>query len=177
VRGIFCIDPGASTGIAWAIIDETSRVKTSIEIVRTREFSTSKTLTGTEPEQIRDLYNFWTGFKKICVQGHDIPPECVDLVIEDFVLFPGEKPGRATTIPERISWGFEGYRMAMRDSFRRSSPKHYPEINWQKSGAAHRFNNRDILTRASAWIVGRQHERAAFAHMILRTNILLDRQH
>jgi len=52
--------------------------------------------------------------------------------------------------------------------------RHYTSITWQKSGAASRFAQKDILTRADAWIVGKQHERSAFAHMILRTNVLMD---
>jgi ribosomal protein S11 len=94
--------------------------------------------------------------------------------MEDFVLWPGEKPGKSTTVPERIAWGFEGYRMAMADSYRKSLPKHYNAIVWQKSGAAYRFKQRQLLTKADAWIVGREHERSAFSHMILRTNVLMD---
>jgi hypothetical protein len=134
----------------------------------------SATLIGTEAEQIRLLYVYWTGFKKHCVSINLLDPSEVDLVIEDFVLFPGEKPGKSTTVPERISWGFEGYRMAMADSWRRSLPKHYNEVIWQKSGAAHRFKNQKILKKADAWVVGRDHERSAFSHMILRVNVLMD---
>lgn len=176
MRGLFCIDPGQSTGIAWGIVDDKTRVKTAIETVRTRLHSGSTTITGTEPEQIRELYSFWTQFKKGCVQKYQLDPTWIDLVVEDFVLFPGEKPGKSTTVSERISWGFEGYRLACLDNYRKSWPKHYTPITWQKSGAASRFSKRDILTKASAWVVGKDHERSAYAHMILRTNVLLDNQ-
>jgi hypothetical protein len=172
MRGIFCVDPGASTGVAWGILNE--KDETAIKAVSERMYSSSLTLQGTEQEQIRDLYAFWTGFKKSCVQGHCMEPETIDLVIEDFVLFPGEKPGRATTIAERVAWGFEGYRMAMFDHWRARWPKHYTPISWQMSGAANRFTKREILTQADAWIRGKEHERSAFAHMILRTNVLMD---
>jgi hypothetical protein len=175
VRGIFAVDPGESTGIAWGIINEKKKNGMSIEIVRERIRSSSNTITGTEAEQAKELYNKWVWFKRTCVNACMMDPEWIDLVVEDFVLFPGEKPGRSTTTPERISWCFEGYRMAMRDSYSRRLPKHYTPIMWQKSGAAKRYSKQDILKKADAWIVGRQHERSAFAHMILRTNVLLDR--
>jgi len=172
LRAVFCVDPGESTGVAWGILDETAY--TSLEAVRERQLSASVTLTGPEAEQIRELYHLWTGFKRMAVNIGRLDPTSVDLVIEDFVLFPGEKPGRSTTAPERVAWGFEGYRMAMRDSYRRSLPKHYSKIIWQKSGAAHRFKGREILKKADAWVVGKEHERSAFSHMILRTNVLMD---
>jgi hypothetical protein len=175
MRGIFAVDPGESTGVAWGILNEKHR-GTALEAVAQRMYSSSLTLTGTEPEQIRDLYAFWTGFKKSCVQAHQMLPETIDLVIEDFVLFPGEKPGRSTTTPERIAWGFEGYRMAMFDHWRARWPKHYTPISWQKSGGAKRFSTQAILKAADAWVVGKEHERSAFAHMVLRTNILMNNQ-
>lgn len=176
MRGIFCIDPGESTGVAWGVIDEQTKGAMSIDTVATRLHSGSTTITGLEPAQIRALYLLWTKFKKDCVRTYLLEPEWIDLVVEDFVLFPGEKPGRATTTPERIAWGFEGYRMAMADSYRargRALPKHYSPIIWQKSGGAKRFTQQSIMKKAGCWVVGRQHERSAFAHMILRTNILL----
>jgi len=178
MRGIFCVDPGQSTGVAWGILDDHSR-GTAIEAVANRLESDSTTVTGKEPDQIRELYRLWTYFKRRCVRVNQLEPDWIDLVIEDFVLFPGEKPGRNTTTPERIAWGFEGYRMAMYDRHRpHADPpqRHLTPAIWQKSGAAHRFSDRKLLTEANAWIRGREHERSAFAHMILRTNVLLDRQ-
>lgn len=172
MRGIFCVDPGESTGVAFGIVDTSSY--TALEAVANRLESGSETLTGSEAEQARALYHLWTKFKRKCVNVNLLDPDRVDLVIEDFVLFPGEKPGKSTTVPERVAWCLEGYRMAMADSWRRSLPKHYNEIIWQKSGAAHRFKNQEILKKADAWVVGRDHERSAFSHMILRVNVLMD---
>jgi len=177
MRAIFCIDPGQSTGVAWGILNEKWKGY-AWEAVRDRIESSSTTVTGPEPDQIRALYSLWQSFKTKAVRVNQMDPEWVDLVIEDFVLFPGEKPGRATTVPERIAWGFEGYRMAMYDRHRpHAKPplRHISPTFWQKSGAAHRFAQRDILTQANAWIRGKEHERSAFAHMILHTNLLMDR--
>jgi len=165
--------------VAWGIIDDKTRGK-AYEAVAQRLHADSITIQGEEATQIRTLYHIWTDFKKFCVHTALLDPESVDLVVEDFVLFPGEKPGRATTTPERIAWGLEGYRMAQYDMYRdrgRSLPKHYSPIIWQKSAAAHRFkSDRPLMELAGCWIRGKDHERSAFAHMILRTNILLDRQ-
>ena len=177
MRAIFAIDPGKSTGVAWGTINERHK-GFAYEAVAQRLLSGSTTITAEEPNQIRTLYKLWTEFKRRCVIKNSMHVDWIDLVIEDFVLFPGEKPGRDTTVPERIAWGFEGYRMAMYDKHRpHANPtthKHYTPITWQKSGAAHRFTTRELLTKADAWIVGREHERSAFAHMILRTNVLMD---
>jgi len=177
VRGIFAVDPGGHTGIAWCILNERHQGY-AWEAVRDRQHSASCTIDGTEREQIRALYILWTSFKRRCVKTHQMEPGWIDLVVEDFVLFPGEKPGRQTTIPERVAWGFEGYRMAMYDKYRpQLDPprKHMSPTIWQKSAAASRFfKDRELMTQADCWIKGREHERSAFAHIILRTNILMD---
>jgi|SRR5215472_6362250 len=177
MRAIFCIDPGQSTGVAWGIVNENHR-GTALEAVAQRLESDSTTVTGEEREQIRELYRLWTYFKRRCVHVNQLEPEQIDLVIEDFVLFPGEKPGRDTTWPERVAWGFEGYRMAMYDRHRpHASPplRHITHARWQKSSAASRFfKDRKLMTEAGVWIRGKDHERSAFGHMILRTNILMD---
>jgi hypothetical protein len=177
VRGIFCVDPGASTGVAWGIVNE-RHDGFAYEAVRDRLESDSITVTGPEHDQIRELYRLWTYFKRRSVKVNAMEPNWIDLVVEDFVLFPGEKPGRDTTVAERIAWGLEGYRMAMFDRHRpHADPplRHISPTVWQKSGAAHRFSKKEVLEPASAWIRGKEHERSAFAHMILRTNILMDK--
>src|SRR5262245_56575712 len=155
MRAIFCIDPGESTGIAWGIVDE--HAPSALEAVHDRLFAGSATIVGAPDDQIRPLYDLWAQFKREAVYNHFLAPERIDLVIEDFVLYPGEKPGRSTTAPERVAWGFEGYRRGRYDTYRKT--KHYTEAIWQKSGAAHRFKQRAILTKADAWIVGKDHER------------------
>ncbi|HKV43852.1 MAG TPA: hypothetical protein VJT32_04145 [bacterium] len=170
MRGILCIDPGGSTGVAWGIVDE--RAPSAIEAVRDRLHSGSTTVTGEPRDQIHALYRLWTDFKLDCVNRRLLDKEWVDLVIEDYVLAPGvQKPGRDTTAPERIAWGFEGYRLGRFESYRKT--KHYTEPVWQMPGAAKRFAERDILEQADCWIRGRDHERSAFAHMLLRTNVLM----
>ena len=178
MRGILAIDPGESTGVAWGIVDDKTRGK-AYEAVAERLHGNSTTISGEEASQIRALYRLWTDFKKLCVQTALLDPKDIDLVIEDFVLFPGEKPGRDTTIAERVAWGLEGYRMAMYDQHRpHADPplRHISPTVWQQSGAAHRFkNDRELMEKAGCWIRGREHERSAFSHMLLRTNVLMDR--
>ena len=175
-RAIFSVDPGESTGVAWAVLND-GRNTMALSSMASRSHSASKTLSGPVSAQIRELYWLWVMFKRRAVNDLRIKPEDVDLVFEEFVLRPGATPGRSTTAPERVAWGFEGYRMSHADLYRergRALPKHYTEINWQLASSAARFNNQQILKQLDAWVVGKEHERSAFAHMLLRLNIVLD---
>jgi hypothetical protein len=174
MRGLFCVDPGGSTGIAWAIIDESQR--TAIEAMKNRLHRDSMTITGNEEKQVRELFRLWESFKRLAVETCLLEPKQVEPVFEDFILRGGPVvAGRVGTMPERISWGFEGYRMGRFDQWRRNHKKaHYSPIVWQQPGAAARFGNKDILKEAEAWIKGKPHERSAYSHMIYRINILMD---
>lgn len=172
MRGLFCVDPGAHTGLAWSIIDETK--KTASEAMRARLYSGSDTIEGKEPYQIRTLYDRWITFKRYCVTRALLDPEQVEIIFEDFVLRGGQHAGgKDGTIPERISWGFEGYRMSRFDTWRKGS-RSYTPIIWQQPSAASTYKTRSRLTNCDAWIKGREHERSAMSHMILRVNTLLD---
>jgi hypothetical protein len=174
MRALWCLDPGGSSGVAWGIVDETK--KTAIEAVKHRIHSGSGTIAGPEATQIVGLYNMWLAFKRLAVQTCLLEPEQVEIVIEDFVLFGGRvSGGRQGTMPERIAWGLEGYRMGRRDQWRSNHlQSHYSPVIWQQPGAAARYSNKNILIEADAWVKGRQHERSAFGHMLLRTNTILD---
>jgi hypothetical protein len=173
VKGLFCVDPGGHTGVAWAIVDERSTLYA--DAMKERLHGGSTTIEGAERDQIRALYQKWIWFKRLCVQRCCMEPDWIELVFEDFVLRGGQHAGgRDGTAPERIAWGFEGYRMARADSWRKG-PKHYAPIVWQSPSAASRFKKRSILENCGAWVIGREHERSAHSHMILRVNKLLDR--
>lgn len=170
--GLFCVDPGGHTGVAWAIVDE--RAKTTTEAMCARLSRGGATIEGPEAKQIRELFNLWSSFKRLCVDKSRLEPDWIELIFEDFVLRPGQHAGgRDGTAPERITWGFEGYRMAKADSWRKS-PRHYTPIIFQQPNQASRFKIRSRLESCESWIVGREHERSAHSHMILRVNKLLD---
>lgn len=170
MRGLFCVDPGGHTGVAWSIVDISSHdVKTAMQ---NRLNQGSTTIEGPEASQIRELYVCWIKFKRLCVKQFLLPEE-VELVLEDFTLRPGQHAGgKDGTTPERIAWGFEGYRMGRADAYGPRA-KHYAPIHWQSASAKSRYDKRPKLTEAAAWVVGREHERTAYAHMMLRLNTIL----
>lgn len=174
MKALFCVDPGGHTGVASGIVDESER--RAIEAVRKRIHGLSATITGPEPEQIRALYKMWSDFKTKCVRVGLMDPKDVELIMEDFNLRGGQVvAGKEGTSPERIAWGFEGYRMGRYDQWRRQHKlAHYSPIIWQQPSSAHRYSNRNILREADAWIVGKQHERSAYGHMIFRVNTLMN---
>lgn len=159
MRGIFAIDPGKQTGVAWGIFEETA--DTVADAMRTSVYVESTTVEGTELEQARILFELWQHFKTTCVQNFKLKPEQVDLVIEDFSLIPGAHAGGKEGIaPARIGWAFEGFRQGRASKYR--SSKHVSDAIWQLPGAT---RNRRHLKNWGVWVVGKEHERAAFCHV------------
>lgn len=170
--GLFCIDPGGHTGVAWGIVDERSSL--AAEAVKNRIHSRSVTFDGDPMEQARALYAHWVKFKQLCVQGGLLDPDQIELVIEDFVLYGGPHAGgRDGTAPLPIIWAFEGYRWGKYEGYR--TRKHITPITFQKSSQAFTYKSRKRLESAGAWIVGKEHERSAFSHMILRVNTIMSK--
>jgi|307.fasta_scaffold00350_6 hypothetical protein len=174
MKAIFAVDPGGHTGVASAILDETK--PRAIDAVRNRIHGLSTTLTGPEEAQIRELYKLWLDFKTHAVRTGLLDPSQVELVVEDFVLRGGQTSGgRAGTSPERIAWGFLGYRMGRHDQWKSQHKlAHFSPVIWQQPGQAARYWNKNILQEADAWVRGRPHERSAFGHMIFRVNTLMN---
>ena len=159
MKGIFAVDPGKKSGVAWAIVDE--RSETVATALQNKKHSGSCTVEGTEMEQALELFNFWQQFKTGCVVKHHLDPDDIVLVIEDFSLLPGaHSGGKEGVSPARIGWAFEGYRQGRGDKFRKA--KHVTEAVWQLPGA---MRNKKHLKNWDCWVVGREHERAAFCHL------------
>lgn len=153
--GIFAIDPGGSTGVAWGwySLDK----DTVADAMKERRMSKSVTVTGDEKKQIVTLEYLWHEFCTDHMPGKD---EHVELVMEDFSLVPGSHvPGKEGISPVRISWGFLGYIWGL------DGDAGDPNPVWQSAAKGMRFNTQQMLKRWDAWIVGKQHERAAFAHV------------
>lgn len=165
--GLFCLDPGVSTGIAWAVVDTNSNL--AADAMRTRKRTGSTTIQGTPMQQAMKIHDLWESYLAGCVK-ESIP---CHLISEEFVLSPmSSASGRDATMPERVMWAFEGYRHG-KHSLRRS--RHLAKLVLQRSGAASRYNSQAMLKPVAAWIRGKEHERSAFAHMYLYTASLLDR--
>lgn len=170
MKGLFCVDPGGSTGVAWGIVDE--RSPTAAEAVRNRIQDGSATIQGEPMEQARELWRMWVHFKSRCVNEGLMDPDTVELVFEDFVLYGGQHAGgRDGTYPLCVIWAFEGYRWGRFDTYRKS--KHIAPIIFQKSSQAATYKTRPRLENAGVWVKGREHERSAFSHMILRVSRLM----
>lgn len=148
--GIFAVDPGGSTGVAWGVFN--LRQPLVKDAMRYRKDSDSATITGTEQQQIPLIADMWYNFNER--EGRN------ELVIEDFVLRPGiHKPGKEGISPVRYGWGLAGYLWGLNDEIGN------PKIVWQSPSKGMRYNERQMLENWHAWIVGREHERAAFAHV------------
>jgi hypothetical protein len=155
--GIFAIDPGQHTGISTGIFDLTLPLVK--EAMRGREHSVSNTITGHEWPQIYELHRLFDDFYNLC---HKQLVTQIELVIEDFSLVPGgHTPGKEGVSPIRFGWGFAGYLKGL-------DPHADYTLTWQLPSAAMRYNTKEHLQNWDAWIRGRPHERAAFAHVGLR---------
>lgn len=152
-RGIFSIDPGGSTGVAWGVFNlEEKLVK---DAMRNRRVSGSQTITGNEEIQLAQLVTLWDDFVYKC----DRLDIAYDLVIEDFSLLPkSHKPGKEGISPVRYAWYFVGFIHG------RDMPI-AQDVCWQLPGVGLRYNTKQMLDNWGCWVKGREHERAAWAHV------------
>lgn len=171
-KGIFALDPGGHSGIAFGIFDiyPSTSLEDSLKGVLHRG---SETITGSEYDQIKLIAKFWTKFYRDCVFKGRLDPESIEFVCEDFVQRPGGSGGKEGQSPIRIMWGVEGYRMGRADEFKgrkvNSKAKIYaPRMILQMPSDAAALGTRERLKEWGCWVVGREHERAAWKHIALR---------
>lgn len=173
MRGIFAVDPGGHTGIAQSVVDISA--SSLQEAMTKRLLPASFTVEGPPQVQIPLIYGHWMRFKRECVRRF-IAPQDIDLVMEDFILWAGQHAGgKDGTFPERVAWGFEGYRMGRAAAFRPARLRHYTPVTWQQPADRRRLATRKQLTLMNAWVkgTGREHERAAYAHLAVRVSRLM----
>lgn len=165
--GVFSCDPGGATGTAWGIFNPHA---TSVEeMLKTRMEAGSTTVTGDERTQIREIASLWQSFYSACVRSALLPPDRIWLVMEDFILKPGETAGgKDATISLSLIWGLEGYRMGQEDQFKllkRGAISKRPPMILQMAGQAKSYATGQRLKDWDVWIVGREHERSAWSHI------------
>lgn len=175
-RAIFAVDPGGHTGVAWGIFDVS--VGDVGAALGTRVHDGSTTFEGDERKQIMDLAALWAEFYRLCTTERGMSAQDVELVFEDFTLRPGSHGGgKDGTSPERITWGFEGFRMGAHYQWiktHKKTPAWMPAIIWQTPGDSAAFGkpiggkSQHKLKEWGVWIVGREHERSAWSHVALR---------
>lgn len=164
--GVFAMDPGGSTGLAWGVYDWKAKPH---EAVAHRMVAGSTTVVGDEYQQIAEIVKTWRVFFKECVK-RGLPPENVFFVAEDWVPWGGGGAGKEGSMPERVLWGVIGYRMGQVAEYKRThktTPMMAPPITLQLAGQANTKSSGKELRTADAWIVGKEHERSAWKHTIL----------
>lgn len=159
MKGIFAIDPGINTGVAWCVVDEKSAtVKVALQ---NKVNAHSTTIDGDPYEQMRELFRLWETFKTECVVHGGLEPGDVELVIEQFIMFPGQHAaGTEGSACERIGWAFEGYRVGRAVKYKGS--KHVTVAVFQPPNA---MRNKRHLKAWDCWVPGREHERSAWCHV------------
>lgn len=167
---IFSVDPGGSTGVAWGIVN--LRADTVVDAMRERTHDGSTTITAGRIEKLKswpfqqavryqvktimELYDqFLAEFLRESRHG-DID---IEFVCEHFILTGG---------PARHKPGIEGIFPAFLVGALIQA--HEDEVILQSAGVGMKWNTRQHLDRYAAWIRGREHERAAFAHMAARVH-------
>lgn len=145
---LFCIDPGGSTGVAWADVDlDRPTVK---EAMATRTNQGSATVISSSPLAqakliARMLEDFRRGKLNICIEE----------------WHPQGKRDREGSSPPRIAWAFLGYVSGS------LGYEPWDILTWvQPSAQRHATQKR--LKPMDAWVVGKEHERAAHALMVER---------
>lgn len=166
-RGILAIDPGGTTGIAWAEVDID-------EGIMSREHEGSRTVDGSEYTQIVEICHLWSIFYKRCVQEHRMPADQVDIVCEDFSPRPGRGHTDEGIMPVRLIWGIIGYRLGQLHEYDRGGwgPAYSPDMIMQSASQAATFATDARLKSWGLWIRGREHERSAWRHLAFRAKKL-----
>lgn len=163
MRAIFAVDPGGSTGVAWGLFDDTA--ETVKDAMRSRTMSGSATVhcgrvEGSKQEiqrivrrQVDEIDQIFVDFTRE-LDGAKGAPD-LEIVAEHFVLTaaPHHKPGVEGIFPAfllgalMITWQDE------------------EEIILQTASTGMKWNHRKYHDSWTTWIRGREHERAAFAHI------------
>lgn len=167
-RAIFCVDPGGTTGVAWGVFDD--RADTVAESMRNRKMSGSATIFHGQPEEvgvmgfqdlvcqhINDLEDLWWPF----VGSVGKAVETIDFVVEHFVLTGGvqHRPGVDGIFPAFLV----GAILVTFDD----------EITLQTAGVGMKWHKRKFHESYNTWIVGKEHEREAWAHVAARLHNVL----
>lgn len=172
---IFSCDPGPSTGLAWGICDLTA--DTVVDSMSNRELSGSRTIglprriEGMSPVEVQEairhttsqVISEWSKFVAVGIEEYARDGDVeIEFVCEHFILTGGRghKPGVEGIFPAFLIGALVG-----------QMPEE--DLILQTASTGMKWNTRDHLTRYKAWIVGKEHERAAFAHMAARLHARL----
>lgn len=165
--GIFAVDPGGSTGLAWGVFDPHAEIGESL---RGRMKAGSATVTGDIRPQIRAISTRWQDFYRECVQVGQMPHTQVWYVCENFLYHGGSYAGDSAMISTALIWGVEGYRLGRADQWSTGRGRRQvsvPDVVLQTAGDAQAFANDARLRDWGLWIRGKEHERSAWRHVAM----------
>lgn len=163
--GIFAVDPGGSTGLAWGIFNPKAEIGDSL---RGRLYAGSATVSGEIPNQIRAVAKRWHYFYRSCVKEHFMAPEDVWYVVENFIYDGGSYAGDSAKVSTALIWGVEGYRMGRADEWSSRRGRReiiMPQMVLQSAGDAKGFATSNRIKEWELWVKGRDHERSAWQHV------------
>lgn len=151
--GLFAIDAGGSTGLAWGVVPKGAHPAD----VDKRTIKTATVRDKSEVVQVRSItrmFNTWVKEVNHRVDG-------IEIIIEDFVLRPGPHAGgKEGTSSIRIAWGITGFLMGQQQF------PGYPI--WQTPSEVLGTVTKDRLKEWGLWVVGQEHERDAMSHLAFR---------
>ena len=166
--GVFAIDPGGATGLAWGIFDTSHPLLG--QVIEEREFSASHTVEGSYEEQTHVICRLWREFFKDCTNGHHLDPEEeVQMACEDFTP-RGAIRGESMAISLKLIGAITGYRMGTIAEWERNNngPAWMPVMHMQTAGEAAQLMPDKRLKEVGWWSVGKEHERSAYRHLAVR---------
>ena len=167
-QAIMAVDPGGSTGLAWGLAPRNQR--NMLEALKYTSHMGSTTITGKNPQQIREIAEIWRQFLKESVKIGGLDPSDVHLVIESFAIRRNSPVGELPLAADQIAWGIIGYRMGAADEHERCNMGPTNHLRWvfQSPAQAKGYATDKRLKSWGLWIPGRQHERSARQHWCYR---------
>jgi hypothetical protein len=159
--GAFCLDPGGSSGLAWARVRDEGTVAERIAAI-----PELKTATVSDPNwmaQARVISQLWFDFRRACHKA-GLPAY---FVCEDFILTRFKSSDRTGLYPVWVAAAIVGYRNGLADGYESGGfgPAAPVETVWQQPGQAKGYATDERLKRWGLWIKGREHERDACRHL------------
>lgn len=162
---LFVVDPGSHTGIARGRFWEEGSLA---DRIASRQWFSTKTITGQTMAQVRELWREWQDFQLECVVA-GLPYE---LVFEDFILTRLKSSKREGLSPVRITSAFMAYRHGLADGHESAGfgPSEVMEPVYQQPSSAFSLATDERLRQWGLWLPGaaKEHEREAEAHLCLR---------
>ena len=153
--GVFVLDPGGSSGLAWARVRDEGTVS---ERLAARTEPGSDTVSHPDwMEQAKEVVRRWLDFQDRC-HAAGIPAY---LVIEDFILTRFKSSDRTGLYPVWIAAAVRGYRNGLADSVPGAANV---GTVWQLPTCM-TYATDERLKRWGLWVRGREHERDAWRHL------------